>query len=337
MKAVGLTRYLPIDDPESLVDVELSDPVATGRDLLVRVKAVSVNPVDTKVRRPRPEVEPTPKVLGWDAAGVVEAVGDEVTMFRPGDEVWYAGDITRAGCHSELHLVDERIVALKPRSLDFASAAAMPLTSLTVFEALFTRMGVDPDGGDRGRTLLIIGGAGGVGSIGIQAAKLAGLTVIATASRAETRAWCSSLGADHVVDHTRPLRDGIESLGLGDVDLILNASDTSRYWDACCDLIATQGTICSIVSTTGPVDIQPLMAKSATFAWELMFTRARFRTSDMIEQHRILSLVAALVDAGTIRTTVTEVLRPIDAANLRIAHRQLEEGRMIGKLALEGW
>jgi len=337
MKAVGLTRYLPIDDPESLVDVELPDPVVAGRDLLVRVKAVSVNPVDTKVRRPRPEVEPVTKVLGWDAAGVVEAVGDEVTMFRPGDEVWYAGDITRPGCQSELHLVDERIVALKPRSLDFAAAAAMPLTSLTVFEALFERMGVDVDGADRGRTLLIIGGAGGVGSIGIQAAKLAGLTVIATASRAETRAWCSSLGADHVIDHTRPLREGIESLGLSDVDLILNASDTSRYWDACCDLIATQGTICSIVSTTGPVDIQPLMAKSATFAWELMFTRARFRTADMIEQHRILSHVAALVDAGTLRSTVTEVLRPIDAASLRLAHRQLEEGRMIGKLALEGW
>lgn len=337
MKAVGLTRYLPISDAESLVNVALPDPVATGRDLLVRVKAVSVNPVDTKMRRPRPEVEPEPKVLGWDAAGIVEAVGDEVTMFRPGDEVWYAGDITRAGCNSELHLVDERIVALKPRMLDFASSAAMPLTSLTVFEALFARMRIDPDGADRGKRLLIIGGAGGVGSIGIQAAKLAGLTVIATASREETRAWCVSLGADHVIDHARPLREGIEALGLTSVDLILNASDTSRYWEACCDLVAPQGTICSIVSTTGPVDIQPLMAKSATFTWELMFTRARFRTADMIEQHRILTRVASLVDDGVIRTTVTGVLRPIDAANLRIAHARIEEGRMIGKLALEGW
>jgi zinc-binding alcohol dehydrogenase family protein len=337
MKAVGLTRYLPIDDPESLVDVALPDPVVSGRDLLVRVKAISVNPVDTKMRRPRPEVEPEPKILGWDAAGVVEAIGGDVTMFRTGDEVWYAGDITRAGCNSELHLVDERIVALKPRTLDFASAAAMPLTSLTVCEALFDRMGIDPDGSDRGRTLLVIGGAGGVGSIGIQVAKLAGLTVIATASRDETRSWCLSLGADHVLDHSRPLRDGVESLGLAGVDLILNASDTSRYWDACCDLVAPQGTICSIVSTTGPVDIQPLMAKSATFAWELMFTRARFRTADMIEQHRILSRVAALVDAGRLKSTLTEVLRPIDASNLRLAHRRLEEGRMIGKLALEGW
>jgi zinc-binding alcohol dehydrogenase family protein len=337
MRAIGLTRYLPISDPASLVDVELPDPVASGRDLLVRVKAISVNPVDTKVRRPRPEVEPEPKVLGWDAAGVVEAVGDAVTMFRPGDEVWYAGDITRAGCDSELHLVDERIVALKPRTLDFAGAAAMPLTTITVFEALFARMGIDPDGADRGRSLLIIGGAGGVGSIGIQAAKLAGLTVIATASRAETRAWCLALGADHVVDHTKPLRDGIASLGLSDVDLILNASDTNRYWDACCDLVAPQGTICSIVGTTGPVDIQPLMAKSATFAWELMFTRPRFRTPDMVEQHRILTRVAALVDAGRLRTTLTDTLRPINAENLRLAHRRLEEGRMIGKLALEGW
>ncbi|MCM2315282.1 MAG: zinc-binding alcohol dehydrogenase family protein [Thermoanaerobaculia bacterium] len=337
MRAVGLTRYLPIDDPESLVDLELADPVPVGRDLLVRVKAISVNPVDTKVRRPRPEVEAAPKILGWDAAGVVEATGRQVTMFRPGDEVWYAGDITRHGCNSELQLVDERLVALKPRSLDFARAAAMPLTSLTVWEALFARMGIDPDGADRGSTLLLIGGAGGVGSIGIQVAKHAGLTVIATASREETRAWCRGLGADHVIDHAKPLREGIDDLGLSHVEFILNASDTSRYWDACCDLIAPQGTICGIVSTTGPVDIQPLMAKSARFVWELMFTRARFQTPDMIEQHRILARVAALVDAGSLQTTATEVLRPINAANLRTAHARLEEGRMIGKLALEGW
>lgn len=337
MRAVGLTRYLPIDDPESLVDVELPDPVPAGRDLLVRVKAISVNPVDTKVRRPRPDIEAAPKVLGWDAAGVVEAAGREVTMFRPGDEVWYAGDITRPGCNAELHLVDERIVALKPRSLDFACAAAMPLTSLTVWEALFARMGIDPDGADRGSSLLLIGGAGGVGSIGIQVAKHAGLTVIATASRDETRAWCRGLGADHVIDHAKPLREGIEALGLSGVEFILNASDTSRYWDACCDLIAPQGTICGIVSTTGPVDIQPLMAKSARFVWELMFTRARFQTPDMIEQHRILARLAALVDAGRLQTTATEVLRPINAANLRAAHARLEDGRMIGKLALEGW
>jgi NADPH2:quinone reductase len=337
MKAVGLTRYLPISDPESFLDVELPDPAPAGRDLLVRVRAVSANPVDTKIRRPKPDVEKVPRVLGWDAAGVVEAVGGEVTMFRPGEEVWYAGDVTRAGCHSELHLVDERIVALKPRSLDFPSAAALPLTSLTVWEAFFDRMRIDPEGAHRGRTILIIGGAGGVGSIGIQVAKLAGLTVITTASRDETRRWCRDLGADHVIDHTRPLRGEVESLGFSGVDFILNASDTHRYWETCADLINPQGTICSIVGTPEPVAITQLMMKSATFAWEYMFTRARFQTSDMIRQHEILTRVADLVDAGSLRTTLTEVLRPIDAANVRAAHARLEEGRMIGKLALEGW
>jgi NADPH:quinone reductase len=337
MKAIGLTRYLPIADPESLVDVELADPVPTGHDLLVRVRAVSVNPVDTKVRRPKADVEPSPKVLGWDASGVVEAVGENVAMFRPGDEVWYAGDITRQGCNSELQLVDERIVSLKPRTLGFAAAASLPLTSLTVWEAFFDRMRLDPEGADRGRTLLIIGGAGGVGSIGIQVAKLAGLTVIATASRPETRDWCAGLGADHVIDHSKPLRGQIEALGLSGVELILNAADTNRYWDACCDLIAPQGTICGIVGASAPVDIAPLMARSAAFVWELMFTRSRFRTPDMVEQHRILSRVASLVDAGTLRATVTDTLRPINAENLRAAHARLEAGRMIGKLVLEGW
>lgn len=337
MKAIGLTRYLPIENPDSLVDLELADPVASGRDLLVRVKAVSVNPVDTKVRRPKPEVETTPKILGWDAAGVIEAVGPGVSMFSPGDEVWYAGDITRPGCNSELHLVDERIVAHKPRTLDFTRASSLPLTSLTVWEALFERMHLDPDGADRGRVLLIIGGAGGIGSIGIQVAKLAGLTVIATASREESRAWCRSLGADYVIDHSKPLREGIETLDLPGVELILNASDTNRYWDACCDLIEPQGTICSIVGASAPVDIAPLMAKSAAFVWELMFTRARFHTPDMVEQGRILARVAALVDAGALRATATAAMTPINASNLRAAHALLEEGRMIGKLVLEGW
>lgn len=337
MKAVGFTRYLPLDDPESLVDVELPDPAPTGRDILVRVKAVSVNPVDTKIRHRATGVAAAPQVLGWDAAGVVEAVGDAATMVKPGDEVWYAGDATRAGCQSELHLVDERIVALKPRSLDWARAAALPLTTLTVWEAIFDRMRVDPDGADRGRTLLIIGGAGGVGSIGIQVAKLAGLTVVTTASRAETRAWCRDLGAHHVIDHREPLRPQAEALGFAGFDFVLNASDTHRYWETCADLVNPQGTVCSIVGTPEPVPITLLMMKSATFVWEYMFTRARFQTADMIRQSEILARVAELVDAGTIRTTLTETFRPINAANLRTAHARLEEGRMIGKLALEGW
>lgn len=337
MKAVGLTRYLPITDPESLIDLELPDPVPSDRDLLVHVKAVSVNPVDTKVRRPKPDVEPAPKVLGWDAAGVVEATGPDATMFRPGDEVWYAGDITRPGCQSELHLVDERIVAGKPSSLDFAHAAALPLTAITVSEAFFDRMRIDRDGAHRGRTLLILGGAGGVGSIGIQIAKLAGLTVIATASRPESRVWCLELGADHVVDHSKPLRDQIEAIGLFSVDFILNANDTNRYWDTCCDLVAPGGLVCCIAGATAEVDIRALMAKSAGFVWELMFTRPRLHLDDMIEQHRILERVASLVDAGSVRTTMTEIVGPINAANLRAAHAKIEASRMIGKLVLEGW
>lgn len=335
MRSVGLTRPLPITDPESLVDLDLPDPSPSGRDLLVRVRAVSANPVDTKVRQ-RP-LEFTPRVLGWDAAGVVESVGAEVTMFRPGDEVWYAGDATKQGCSSELHVVDERIVSLKPKSLGFGHAAALPLTTLTVWEAFFDRMRLDPDGADAGKTLLILGGAGGVGSIGIQVAKLAGLTVIATASRPETRDWCLGLGADHVIDHTKPLRSEIEALGYGGADLILNASDTIRYWDVCADLINPQGTICGIVGGAGTVDITRLMFKSAAFVWEYMFARSKFETDDMIRQHEILSRVADLVDASKLRTTATEVLRPINAANLRTAHERLEGGRMIGKLVLEGW
>lgn len=337
MKAVGVRRYLPPADPESLVDFVAADPTPSGRDLLVRVRAISVNPVDTKVRRAVTGAEGTPRILGWDAAGVVEGVGPAVTLFRKGDEVWYAGDRTRPGCNSELNLVDERIVAHKPRSLDFAQAAALPLTSLTVWEAFFERMHIDAAGADRGRTLLIIGGAGGIGSIGIQVAKLAGLTVLATASRQESAEWCLRLGADHVIDHSKPMRQEIERIGLSGVDFILNANNTFDYWPVCADLINPQGTICGIVGGPGTVEIAALMPKSAAFVWELMFTRSQYQTSDMVEQHRILTKVAELVDDGKLRTTLTEILRPITAANLRTAHARMEEGRMIGKLVLEGW
>ena len=241
MKAIALTRYLPIDDPQSLFDVELDPPVAQGRDLLVRVEAVSVNPVDTKVRAPKPQVEAQPKVLGYDAAGVVEAVGAEVTMFRPGDAVYYAGDITRPGSNAQLQLVDERIVARKPGSLDFAQAAALPLTALTAWELLFERMGYPFDGGGAGRILLGIGGAGGVGSIAIQLARLAGFTVVATASREETAQWCRELGASHVVDHRQPLAPQLQALGFEHVDAALNLADTDRYWTELGELLAPQG------------------------------------------------------------------------------------------------
>lgn len=338
MKAIALTRYLPIDDPQSLFDVELDPPVAQGRDLLVRVEAVSVNPVDTKVRAPKPQVEAQPKVLGYDAAGVVEAVGAEVTMFRPGDAVYYAGDITRPGSNAQLQLVDERIVARKPGSLDFAQAAALPLTALTAWELLFERMGYAFDGGGAGRILLVIGGAGGVGSIAIQLARLAGFTVVATASREETAQWCRELGASHVVDHRQPLAPQLQALGFEHVDAALNLADTDRYWTELGELLAPQGHVGLIVEPAGALRIgDPYKAKCIGIHWEMMFARARYRTADMDEQGRILARVAALVDEGRLRGTLRETLSPIDAANLREAHRRLESGRSIGKLALAGW
>lgn len=337
MRAVGLTRYLPISDPESLVDLELERPTPGARDLLVRVEAIAVNPVDYKVRAPKDRVEPAPRVLGWDAAGVVEAVGSDVTLFRPGDAVYYAGDITRPGSNQQFQLVDERIVGRKPQSLDFAQAAALPLTAITAYETLFDRLGLDVGGASAGVSLLIIGGAGGVGSIGIQLAKLAGLTVVATASRAESRAWVESLGADHVIDHSKDMRAALDALGIGEMDVIAIFNDTDRHFPALPALIKPQGRIASIVENSQPLDMNILKNKSVSFAWEFMFTRPMYRTPDMIEQHRLLNRVAEWVDQGRIRTTIRERMSPIDAANLRRAHALLESGRTIGKIVLEGW
>ncbi|MGN7724482.1 zinc-binding alcohol dehydrogenase family protein [Luteimonas sp. 22616] len=339
MKAVALTRYLPIDDPQSLLDVELPKPSApTGHDLLVRVEAVSVNPVDTKVRAPKPQVEAAPKVLGFDAAGVVEAVGEQVTGFKPGDEVYYAGDITRPGSNAEYQLVDARIVGHKPKSLDFAHAAALPLTALTAWELLFQRMPFDPEHGGDGKALLVIAGAGGVGSIAIQLARRAGFTVVATASRAETTEWCKAMGAHHVIDHRQPLAPQLAALGFEQVDAAINLADTTRYWEALGELLAPQGHVGLIVEPSAPLNIgDPYKLKCIGIHWELMFTRPRFRTADMGEQGRILERVAALVDAGELRSTHTETLGRIDAATLREAHRRLESGGTIGKLVLAGW
>ncbi len=338
MKAIALTRYLPIDDPQSLLDVELDAPVATGRDLLVRVEAVSVNPVDTKLRAPRPQVEAQPKVLGYDAAGVVEAVGPEVTLFKPGDAVYYAGDVTRPGSNAQFQLVDERLAANKPDSLDFAQAAALPLTAITAWELLFERMGYAFEGGGEGKLLLVIAGAGGVGSIAIQLAKLAGFTVIATASREDTIAWCRELGADHVVDHHQPLAPQLQALGFDAIDAAVNLADTDRYWTELGELLAPQGHVGLIVEPSGALKIgDPYKAKCIGIHWEMMFARPRFRTADMGEQGRILARVAELLDAGRLRGTLRETLSPINAANLREAHRRLESWRTIGKLALAGW
>ncbi|MBM4442776.1 MAG: zinc-binding alcohol dehydrogenase family protein [Candidatus Rokubacteria bacterium] len=338
MKAVGLYRYLPIDDPESLLDLELPAPVAGGRDLLVAVRAVSVNPVDYKMRGPKDQVETTPRILGWDVAGVVQAVGPQVTLFKPGDAVYYAGARMRQGGNSELHLVDERIVGRKPASLDFAAAAALPLTTLTAWEGMFERIGISKDGAHAGRTILVIGGAGGVGSIAIQLAKqLARLTVIATASRPESSKWARELGADHVVDHSKDLAAQLAALGTPEVDYVLVLSNIEPYVAAFPAIVAPQGKICAIVGTATPLDLGPLMAKSVTFAWELMFTRPQFETADMSVQHEILEQAAALVDTGVLRTTMTENLGAITAANLKRAHRALEGGRVIGKLVLAGF
>lgn len=338
MKAIALTHYLPIDDPQSLLDVELPTPVATGLDVLVRVEAISVNPVDTKIRSPKPQVEAQPKVLGYDAAGVVEAIGADVSLFRPGDEVYYAGDVTRPGSNAQFQLVDERLVGRKPATLDFAEAAALPLTVVTAWELLFDRMpfSIDAEGNDR--SLLIIGGAGGVGSIATQLARHAGFTVIATASRPQTIAWCRSMGAHHVIDHRQPLAPQLESLGYRQVDAVLNLADTDRYWETIGELIAPLGHVGLIVEPSGLLKIgDPYKAKSIGIHWEMMFARSRFKTPDMIEQHRILNRVSSLVDAGELRTTHSETLGPINAANLREAHRRLESGSTIGKLVLAGW
>jgi zinc-binding alcohol dehydrogenase family protein len=337
MKAIALTRYLPISDPESLVDVTLAKPVPLGRDLLVRVEAISVNPVDTKVRAPKDTVEKEPKVLGWDAAGVVEEAGPAVTKFAPGDEVYYAGDITRSGSNAEFQLVDERIVGRKPKTLSFAEAAALPLTTITAWEALFDRLGVDLEADNSGQTLLIIGGAGGVGSIAIQLAKMTGLTVIATASRPETVKWVRDLGADFAIDHRQPLPPQLEKLAHKAVDYIANFANTDQYWAAMAEMIKPQGRIVSIVENAKPVEIGLLKSKSASFHWEFMFTRTMFQTDDMEQQGVLLSEVADLIDAGKLRATHSETLSPINAANLRAAHAKLESGTAIGKITLAGW
>jgi NADPH2:quinone reductase len=338
MKAIGLSRYLPITNPESLQDVVLPRPEPKERDLLVRVEGISVNPIDTKIRRSKIQDhhESPPRVLGWDAAGVVEAVGPKTSLFQPGDEVYYAGSITRPGANSEYHLVDERLAAKKPVTLTMAQAAALPLTAITAYEALFHRMGISIEDESDGKTVLIIGGAGGVGSLAIQFAKIAKLRTIATASRPESQVWCRNMGADDVIDHTHSIPDQLRSLNHS-VDYILNTSSTDQHWAATCEVIKPQGCICCLVDTAGPVDLNALKRKSTIFAWEFMFTRAMFQTGDMDEQHKLLTKVARWVDAGLIQSTLTTTLSPINAVNVREAHARLESGHMIGKLALTGW
>ncbi len=339
MKAIGPTRPLPITDSDALQDRELPKPDPQGRDLLVCVEAVSVNPVDTKIRRSQAaeHQEGALRVLGWDVAGVVDSVGSDVNLFQAGDEVYYSGSLTRQGANSEYHLVDERLVARKPASLNMAQAAALPLTTITAYEALFDRMAISSDRGSEGKAILIIGGAGGVGSLAIQLAKIAKLHVIATASRPESQTWCRKMGADEVIDHTRSIPDQLEQLHRPMVDYILNTSQTDQHWQTMCETIKPQGRICGIVDTAESVDLNALKRKSATFSWEFMFTRSMYQTEDMIEQHQLLTRIAEWVDRQKIQSTLTETLSPINAANLRTAHAKIEAGHMMGKLVLTDW
>ncbi|WP_442680248.1 zinc-binding alcohol dehydrogenase family protein [Sphingomonas sp. ASY06-1R] len=337
MRAVAYREAGPIDRPDSLLDTEFADPVASGRDLLVDVKAVSVNPVDVKVRQSTAPTGNGWKTLGWDAAGIIRAVGPDVTGFQPGDEVYYAGSIARAGANAERHLVDERIVARKPRSLDWAEAAALPLTAITAWEALFDRLEVRRQVPGAADVLLVIGGAGGVGSIAIQLARqLTDLTIIGTASRPETRDWVAGLGAHHVVDHSQPLAPQIAALGLGAPAFVFSTTHTDGHLADIVELIAPQGRF-ALIDDPATLDALPFKRKSVSLHWELMFTRSLFDTADIAEQGRLLAEVATLVDAGRLRTTLTERMTPINAENLKRAHRMVESASMRGKVVLEGW
>ena len=337
MRAVGYRNSLPISEAQSLVDVDLPDPVPGARDLLVAVKAISVNPVDTKVRMRAAAGPGEIKVLGYDAAGVVKAVGAAVTLFKPGDEVFYAGSIARPGTNSELHVVDERIVGPKPRTLNFAQAAALPLTSITAWELLFDRLGLAPGDMQRKGTLLVIGGAGGVGSILIQLARrLTGLTIIASASRPETRGWVLELGAHHAIDHSKLLAAEVRSLGIQHVDYVAGLTATDQHLAEIAELVAPQGKF-GLIDDPKAFDMLAFKRKSVSVHWEFMFTRAVFETPDMGAQHQLLGKVAQMVDSGALRTTLSEEFGSINAANLRRAHALIESGRSKGKIVLSGF
>lgn len=338
MKAVAYYQSLPADHPEALLDVQLDAPSPGPHDLLVEVRAISVNPVDTKIRQGVAPENGAAKVLGWDAAGVVKAVGSAVSLFHPGDRVFYAGAIDRAGANSELHLVDERIVGAMPASLSFAEAAALPLTAITAWELLFERLQIAEGSADQGQSLLIVGAAGGVGSILTQLARrLTGLTVIGTASRPETQAWVRELGAHHVIDHSKPLSEELARVGVGQVTHVASLTQTDQHYAQLIECLLPQGRLALIDDPLQPLDVMQLKRKSLSLHWELMFTRSLYQTADMIEQHRLLQRVSELVDSGVIRTTLGEHFGRIEASNLRRAHALLESGKAKGKIVLEGF
>ncbi|MBN8480796.1 MAG: zinc-binding alcohol dehydrogenase family protein [Xanthomonadales bacterium] len=336
MKAIGYHAPGAIERDDALLDLVLPDPVPGPRDLLVEVRAISVNPVDTKVRRSAAPAEGEVKVLGWDVAGVVVAVGGEVALFEVGDAVFYAGSIARQGANSERHVVDERIVGRKPASLGFAQSAALPLTAITAWELLFDRLGVPRDGG-KGEALLIVGAAGGVGSMLVQLARrLTRLDVIGTASRAETAEWVRALGAHEVIDHAQPIAAELKRIGVPLVPMIASLTHTGTHYPQLVEALAPQGRL-GLIDDPASLDASALKRKSASLHWEFMFTRALFETPDMITQHELLDEVAQLVDAGVLRTTLGEHFGTINAANLRRAHAYIESGRAKGKIVLEGF
>jgi zinc-binding alcohol dehydrogenase family protein len=358
MKAVGYTKSLPIEAADALIDFETANGEPSGHDIRVAVKAISANPVDYKVRKRAAPPAGETKILGFDAAGIVDAVGPEVSLFKPGDEVFYAGSILRQGTNSEFHLVDARIVGRKPKSLSFAQAAALPLTSITAWELLFDRLGAVPkrdapplSSMSAARlgllhdqyhvlddtTLLITGGAGGVGSILIQLARrLTGLTVVATATRPESQEWCRELGAHAVIDHGQPIKEQIEALKLPPVGLVASLTYTDQHYKAIAEIMAPQGRF-GLIDDPGEFNVAVFKGKAISIHWESMFTRSSFKTADMIAQHHLLNDVADLIDKGVLRTTLGENFGAINAANLKRAHALLESGKSRGKIVLEGW
>jgi zinc-binding alcohol dehydrogenase family protein len=345
MKAVAYFNPLPIDHPESLQDVELPTPVPGPRDLLVRVAAISVNPVDAKVRASAQPEPGQPRVLGWDAVGVVESIGSDVRFFAPGDRVYYAGALTRPGTNAERHAVDERIVGLAPKSLTDAEAAALPLTAITAWELLFDRLGVPQITAGNGngaaspgaKVLLVIGGAGGVGSILLQLARQrTDLRIVATASRPATRQWCLDLGAHHVIDHSQPLAAQLQALGIDAVDLVASLTHTDAHFAAAVDVLRPQGRL-ALIDDPKQLDVTLLKRKSISLHWEFMFTRSMFATEDMGRQRELLNAVTGLVDDGVLKTTVQDDFGLINAANLRRAHALIESGRAQGKVVLKGF
>jgi len=342
MKAVGYSKSLPINEPESLTDFELPQPIATGHDLLVKVKAIAVNPVDYKIRQRVSPAEGEYKVLGWDAVGEVVATGEVATRFKPGDVVYYAGDLNRQGSNAEYQLVDERLVGTKPKSLSDAEAAALPLTAITAWEMLFEHLGIQqqsPDSTEKSdEVILVVGAAGGVGSIFLQLAKaITGATIIATASRESSQAWVKKLGADHVVDHTQPLQPQVEALGIGQVTHVASLNSTESYFENYTELLVPFGKIAMIDDPAKPLDVMKMKPKSQSLHIEFMFARSMFKAADMDEQGRLLNRVSDLVDQGYIQTTIGKDLGTINAENLKAAHQELETGRSIGKIVLKGF